>query len=162
MLSPFDHGMLNWGGPTQVREERGVDIEAAIVRMAENARRNQEAKRHGNDEVYRGRGRPAGEGVDSRGREAELVGRHLLDGNCLGSTGASGEREQAHVPGRNVFSPRPVGLAGRWSTWMLSISRGTPCWTCTRARSDAMLKASEPQNRMRSGRASAAGVVAAV
>lgn len=55
------------------------------------------------------------------------------------------------TPSLRTFRPRPVGLAGRWTTWIDSMRCGTWVFAAASARSDAMLKSSAPQNRMRRG-----------
>jgi hypothetical protein len=65
---------LDGGRAAEIREQRRVDIKAAICGIREQARRDQQAERDGDDEVY-GRGRrPAGEGVDLVQRQAQGVG----------------------------------------------------------------------------------------
>lgn len=59
--------------------------------------------------------------------------------------------QKTFLPSLKVFSPRPVGFAGRWMTSMLSMRPGTCRFASATARSDAMLKASEPQKRIRNG-----------
>jgi hypothetical protein len=61
------------------------------------------------------------------------------------------DKDRTGLPSLNVFSPRPVGFPGRWSTSMLCMSFGTSRFASARARSEAMLKLSEPQNNIRSG-----------
>jgi len=59
--------------------------------------------------------------------------------------------QKTFLPSLSFFSPRPVGFAGRWTTSMLSMSFGTCRFASATARSDAMLKLSEPQNNIRNG-----------
>lgn len=46
--------MLDRSWPAQVREQRWMDIYAAIARQGEDARRHEKAKGYGDDEVYGG------------------------------------------------------------------------------------------------------------
>lgn len=55
------------------------------------------------------------------------------------------------LPSRRTFNPRPVRLAGRCTTLIASIKLGSSFWSLESARSEAMLKLSEPQKRIRSG-----------
>lgn len=55
------------------------------------------------------------------------------------------------LPSRRTFNPRPVRLAGRCTTSIASIKLGSSFWSLESARSEAMLKLSEPQKRIRSG-----------
>jgi hypothetical protein len=44
-----------------------MHVQAAVLRIVEDARWNKEAEGHGDDEVYGGRRSPAGEGIDDMG-----------------------------------------------------------------------------------------------
>jgi hypothetical protein len=57
------------------------------------------------------------------------------------------------LPGRRILCPRPVGFAGRWTTSIDSTRPGVSRLARVKARNDAMLNSSEPQNRMRNGSA---------
>ena len=82
VLTSFDYGMFDRGWAMEVWKERRMHIQAAVLRMAENARRHEEAKGDGNHKVD-GNGRcPACKGVDCMGGQVELVGGYLLDGHC--------------------------------------------------------------------------------
>ena len=69
-------------------------------------------------------------------------------------------KQATTAPSRNTFNPRPVRFAGRCTTSSAPMSSGSSLFSRASARSDAMLKSSEPQNRMLSGerRGAALGV----
>lgn len=78
MRPSLQDGVFNWGWATQVWQQRRMDIEAAILREIEDARWHEEAEGDGYDEVYRGGGGPAGEGVEGVGGEVEVSGCDLF------------------------------------------------------------------------------------
>ena len=65
-----------------------MHIQAAVLRMPENARRHEEAKGDGNHKID-GNGRcPACKSVDCMGGQVELFGGYLFDGHCIVSIDA--------------------------------------------------------------------------
>jgi hypothetical protein len=102
----------------EVGEERRVDIQTAILRVAQNARRHKQTKGHGDDKVNRDGRCPFCEGVGDMGVELELFGGYTLDGNYRRSVDTPREESQAHCYLRSAFlslgrCASPVGAAHR-------------------------------------------------
>lgn len=72
---------MDGGRAVQVGQHGRMDVQAAVPSGPENTRGHQETKGHGDNQVVRHGGSPAGKGVDLMGWEGKLVGGGL-DGHC--------------------------------------------------------------------------------
>jgi hypothetical protein len=81
----LQYRVFDWRWAVQVGEQGRVDIEASVLRMAEDSGWNEQAEGYGDDEVYGDGWCPACEGVDYVGGELELFCSDLLDGYWISS-----------------------------------------------------------------------------
>jgi hypothetical protein len=149
-LPLLEQGVFYRRWTAEVREERRMDVQPPILGMTQDARRHEQTKGHGDDKVEGCGWGPACEGVGDMGIELELFGGYALDGHC-GPSVETCQSGATWLPSVLIFRPRPVRFAGRCSTSMECMRPGLVRFASASPRRDAMLKWSDPQNRMRSG-----------